>query len=131
MDLKYQAQGDNKSRLRLIEQTLGSSADFHAMDTSTSVFSIWCGDQPPAEHVKIWWKDSSLPTIDAMIEYSKKQMSKHRNIDIMILEHDTHNAKENLKWFVVVSKDNVVRTFQNDTDVCSYLKEMAARHLTK
>lgn len=127
MDLTYQANGDNQHHIRLLSDTLGSSGVTALDSSSKAVFSIWCDNITPPSEYHVWWQDTSLESIDKIVSYAKHKIELHKNINIMILEHSAQSIS-NVIFFVLVSKDNVVRTFQNEKDVCLYLKEIASRY---
>lgn len=128
MDLNYKASGTNTNRLRLFNQILGTNAEMSALDDVTqSVFSIWCGDNMPGKDYKVWWKNTGHDSIEKIVEQAKKDMLDNSCLDIIVAEHKGEFA-DNLFWIVAISRDNIVRTFQNDIDVCLYLKELIAKH---
>ena len=124
MDLNYRAGGHNTTRLRLIEQQLGEKP-VAVQSENIQPFQIWCSDDAPDLKCKVWWTSTGLDSIDSISSFAKKKMAEHTNVDLMILEH---SSKDSQAWFVVCGKDNVIRTFQSETDICSYLKEIIARH---
>jgi hypothetical protein len=131
MDLNYSVNGANQNRLRLIGNILGASSSLSMLeDSAPNLFSIWCDDTKPASNCHVWWKNTSLSSVDEISAQAEKDMAENPLIDIMIFEHNTASL-DNLMWFVLISKDNVVRTFQNETDVCQHLKELIARYESK
>lgn len=127
MDLTYQASGANQHRVRLLSETLGSSSVSALDSSSKAAFSIWCDNISPPSQYHVWWQNTSLESIDKIVSYAKKQIDLHTNLNIIILEHSSQSI-DNVIFFVVVSKDNVVRTFQNEKDVCLYLKDLVAKY---
>lgn len=127
MDLTYQVNGDNQHHIRLLSDTFGSSAVTAFDSSSKAVFSIWCGNNAPSSEYHVWWQNTSLGSIDKIVSYAKQQIELHKNINIMILEHSAQSIL-NITFFVLVSKDNIVRTFQSEKDICLCLKEIAARY---
>lgn len=127
MDLTYQANGANQHRVRLLSETLGASSVAALDDESKAAFSIWCDHTTPPSKYHVWWQNTSLESIDKIVLYAKQQINSQSNLSIVILEHSSQSV-ENITFFVVVSKDNVVRTFQNEKDVCLYLKELASKY---
>ena len=132
MDLTYRAHGDNPARLRMIYQAMGPSADVMMLENPSSIiFSIWCSDSPPPENFHVWWTNTGLETIDLIVDYAKQQLQLYKQIDILVLQHVVQRPIDNLTWYILVSKDNITRTFQSEVDTCRYLQEMAARYETK
>lgn len=127
MDLNYSVQGNNQNRLRLVENILGTSDSLSVMEESiANLFSIWCDDTKPTSACHVWWKNTSLNSVDDISKQAQKDMIENPLIDIVIFEHKA-TLLDGLMWFVLISKDNVVRTFQNDVDVCQHLKELISR----
>lgn len=127
VDLTYQANGANQHRVRLLSETLGASSVAALDSSSKAAFSIWCDHTTPPSKYHVWWQNTSLESIDKIVLYAKQQINSQSNLSIVILEHSSQSV-ENITFFVVVSKDNVVRTFQNEKDVCLYLKELASKY---
>ena len=127
MDLRYQAQGSNKTRLRLISKVMGASAEISVQSENNNVFRIWCEDSPPPPQYQIWWQNTGLSFIDEMVVQAKKLLSQHNDVKYIVMEH-VGGQNIGVNWCVVVSKENVVRTFQSEVDVCNYLRELAARY---
>ncbi len=127
MDLAYQANGSNTSRLRTLEKILGSQIEMSSMSFLDKSISIWCDNSVPTNEHQIWWKTVGLNSIDKIVEESKKIININKHIEAIIVEHISQNAN-NLVWFILISKDNVVRAFQSEQDVCLHLKELISRH---
>lgn len=126
MDLAYQANGSNTSRLRVLEKTLGSQIEMSSMSLDKSL-AIWCDNSIPTDKYQIWWKTVGLESLDKIVNESKKNINTNKHIEAIIVEHISQNVN-NLVWFILISKDNVVRAFQNEQDVCLHLKELISRY---
>lgn len=128
MDLKCQINGDNKHHIRMLNETMGIETSIVSSFDSSDILSIWCSNDTPPNGYNVWWQNSAFGSVDKMVLYAKKQFELYSFVNMIVMEH-TSQSVDNITFFVVVSKDNIVRTFQNVKDLCLYFKELVIKTL--
>lgn len=123
MDLIYQAVGTNKHRIRLLKSFVGEST-VKALDDS-GAFTVCCDEHMSNPNASVWWTETVKSNTKELIEEGKSYLQAHPNLKIVIIEHG--KTVDSVNWFVVISRDNVVRTFQAEADVCQFLQGFVAK----
>jgi len=125
MDLNYHAVGANKHRIRLLKSFIGENT-VKALDNS-SAFTICCDKHMSNSNASVWWTETVKSNTKELIEEGESYLQIHPNLKIVVLEHG--KTIDSIRWFLVVARDNTVRTFQTETDVCQFLQGFVTKQL--
>ncbi len=99
---------------------------FKAMNNSDENFDnnlkVWLGNGNPPEDVNIWIKRDLVKNFQEAVKNLKEDLKKNPNLEMSGIEYlDCVPLFSQMS--VVVSRDNVVHTFQSDLDLNEFLKE--------
>jgi hypothetical protein len=123
MDLNYQATGSNKHRLCLLNSVLGTNT-VKTLALS-NVFTICCDEQMSNKNAAVWWTETVKSNTSDLISQGQSYLQEYPNLKFVVLEHG--KTIDTIKWFLVVARDDTVRTFQTEADVCQFLQTFAAK----
>lgn len=102
-----------------------NQTQFRSLSATDNSFKVWIGEGNPDNDYQIWIKKTNHTEFHLIIKELKEIIKNNPNLEMVGVDN-IYSVPVMPNMCVIVGKDNVVRTFQNQFDLDNYLIERFA-----
>jgi hypothetical protein len=102
-----------------------NQTQFRSLSETDNSFKVWVGEGNPDNDYQIWIKKTNHIEFHLIIKELKEIIKNNPNLEMVGVDN-IYSVPVMPNMCVIVGKDNVVRTFQNQFDLDNYLIERFA-----
>ena len=102
-----------------------NQTQFRSLSDTDNSLKVWIGEGIPDNDYQIWIKKTNQNEFHLIIKELKELIQKNPNLEMVGVDN-INSVPVIPNMCVIVGKDNVVRTFQNQFDLDNYLMERFA-----
>lgn len=102
-----------------------NQTQFRSLSETDNSFKVWIGEGNPDSDYQIWIKKTNHTEFHLIIKELKEIIKNNPNLEMVGVDN-IYSVPVMPNMCVIVGKDNVVRTFQNQFDLDNYLIERFA-----
>lgn len=102
-----------------------NQTQFRSLSETDNSFKVWIGEGNPDNDYQIWIKKTNHTEFHLIIKELKEIIKNNPNLEMVGVDN-IYSVPVMPNMCVIVGKDNVVRTFQNQFDLDNYLIERFA-----
>lgn len=102
-----------------------NQTQFRSLSETDNSFKVWVGEGSPDNDYQIWIKKTNHIEFHLIIKELKEIIKNNPNLEMVGVDN-IYSVPVMPNMCVIVGKDNVVRTFQNQFDLDNYLIERFA-----
>lgn len=102
-----------------------NQTQFRSLSETDDSFKVWIGEGNPNNDYQIWIKKTNHTEFHLIIKELKEIIKNNPNLEMVGVDN-IYSVPVMPNMCVIVGRDNVVRTFQNQFDLDNYLIERFA-----
>jgi hypothetical protein len=102
-----------------------NQTQFRSLSETDDSFKVWIGEGNPNNDYQIWIKKTNHTEFHLIIKELKEIIKNNPNLEMVGVDN-IYSVPIMPNMCVIVGRDNVVRTFQNQFDLDNYLIERFA-----